>query len=156
MEFITHEERERLEAQLNELKSRRKTLSDRIGAARELGDLKENADYHAAREEQGLNEAKIRQLEQRLASTSVVDTDAAMPEDVVFVGAMVRLRDVDNDDEDLYRLVGQATNDFSLDYVEVTTTSPMGQALMRARVGETVRVVVPKGEKHFEILEIVR
>ncbi|MFW5652922.1 MAG: transcription elongation factor GreA [Planctomycetota bacterium] len=156
MELITAEERARLEAQLNELKAKRKSLSHRIGEARELGDLKENAEYHAAREDQGMNEAKIRQLEERLAATSVMEEGADLPEDVVFVGATVKLRDLSDDDEDLYRLVGEASGDFSLDYIEVSVSSPMGQALNRARIGETVRVDLPKGEKRFEVLEIIR
>jgi transcription elongation GreA/GreB family factor len=74
---------------------------------------------------------------------------------MVFVGATVKLREVDSGDEDLYKIVGTASNDFSLDYVEVTTTSPLGEALMKARVGEVVRVDLPKGATQFEILEIV-
>ena len=62
---------------------------------------------------------------------------------------------LDDDDEDLYKLVGEATGSFDVDYVEVTASSPMGEALMKARVGETVRVDLPKGAKRFEILEIV-
>jgi len=154
MEFMTEEERARLEQQLEELKAKRKSLSDRIGAARELGDLRENAEYHAAREDQGLNEAKIRDLEERLKNSKVHDNES-MPEDMVFVGATVKLRDVESNDEDLYRLVGETSGSFSMDYIEVSQNSPMGEALMRARVGETVRVRLPKGEKRFEILEIV-
>ena len=75
--------------------------------------------------------------------------------DMVFVGATVRLREVDSGDEDLYKIVGTATNDFSLDYVEVTSTSPLGEALMKARVGETVNVKAPRGVKAFEIIEIL-
>ena len=154
MEFLTPEEKTRLEHQLEELKGRRKELSERIGAARELGDLKENAEYHAAKEDQGHNEARIRELEQRLANSAVHDTES-MPEDLVFVGATVRLRNTANDDEDLYRIVGESTGVISEEFIEVTQNSPMGEALMRARVGETVRVDTPRGEKRFEILEIV-
>jgi len=154
MEFLTEEEKAKLIEQLETLKAKRKGLSDRIGAARELGDLKENAEYHAAREDQGMNEAKIRQLEERLKNASILDTDG-LPDDMVFVGATVKLRDLKSNDEDLYRLVGDSSGDFSLDYIEVTQNSPMGEALMRARVGETVRVSLPRGEKRFEILEIV-
>jgi transcription elongation factor GreA len=154
MEFMTQEDRVRIEKQLEELKGKRKLLSDRIGTARELGDLRENAEYHAAREDQGMNEAKIRDLESRLKSSRVLESDS-IPDDIVFVGATVRLRDVDNNDEDLYKLVGEASGDFSLDFIEVSQQSPMGAALMRARVGETVRVDLPRGPKRFEVLEIV-
>ena len=74
---------------------------------------------------------------------------------MVFVGATVRLRDEARGKTDLFRLVGQATGRLDLDYIEVTTTSPMGMSLMKARVGEVVRVDLPRGEKHFTIVEIV-
>jgi transcription elongation factor GreA len=153
MEFITPDDKKRLQAQLAELVGRRKGLSDRIGRARELGDLRENAEYHAAKEDQGFNELKIRQLEERLANSAVADPDE-VPDGVVFVGSTVRLRDVDKGSEDLFRVVGETSGDFSDDYVEVTQGSPMGQALMRARVGEVVRVDLPRGEKRFEVVEI--
>ena len=74
---------------------------------------------------------------------------------MVFVGATVRLRDDDRGDDDVYRLVGQSSGRFDLEYVEVTTTSPMGVALMKSRVGESIRVDLPRGAKRFTILEIV-
>lgn len=154
MEFFTRADKERLEAQLRELTGRRKEITERISEARALGDLKENAEYHSAREEQGLNERKIRELEETLANGQVAD-DIDVPEDMVFLGAKVRLREVEADDEDIYKLVGTASGDFSVDYVEVTSSSPMGQALLKARVGETVRVDLPKGATNFEILEIL-
>jgi len=154
MDFITADERSQIEAKLEELKAKRPVITQRIAEARALGDLKENADYHAAREDQGLNEAEIRRLEQRLATASVAG-EHQMPEGMVFLGATVKLRDLDNNDEDLYKLVGESSGNFSLDYIEVTTSSPMGEALMKARVGETVRVSLPKGTKRFEVIEII-
>jgi len=154
MDFITADEKQQLEQKLEELKARRPEITNRIAEARAMGDLKENAEYHAAREDQGLNEAEIRRLEERLKTAKVAD-DVEVPDDMVFLGATVKLRDVDNDDEDLYKLVGESTGNFSLDYIEVTASSPMGEALMKARIGETVKVELPKGPKRFEILEIV-
>lgn len=154
MEFVTPEEHEDLQARLAECKGKRIVLSKRIGEARDHGDLKENAEYHAAREDQGMNEAKINNLEERLKNSRILNT-AEVPEDMVFVGASVKLRDVKTKDEEIYKLVGQASGSFSGDYIEVTQNSPMGEALMRARVGETVRVDLPRGQKRFEILEIV-
>jgi transcription elongation factor GreA len=154
VQYITRDEKQRLEEELSMRLGQRKELSDRIGRARELGDLKENGEYHAAREDQGLNEAKIRDLEEKLAQSVVADTDD-VPEDMVFLGATVRLRDTEDGDEDLYRLVGESTGSFDADYVEVTVQSPMGVALMKSRVGEVVRVDLPRGERRFEIIEIV-
>jgi transcription elongation factor GreA len=153
MNYMTAQDKARLEAKLEGLKAKRKSLSDRIGRARELGDLSENAEYHSAKEDQGHNELKIRELEAKLASAVVVD-DQDMPEDMVFIGATVRLRDVNSGDEDLYRLVGEVSGTVDADFVEVTPNSPMGMALLKARVGDTVRVDLPRGERRFEIVEI--
>jgi transcription elongation factor GreA len=153
MNYMTAEDKTRLEEQLRELKGKRKALSERIGRARELGDLSENAEYHSAKEDQGHNERKIRDLEEKLASAVVVD-DQNMPDDMVFIGATVRLRDVSSGDEDLYRLVGDSTGGLDADFIEVTPSSPMGQSLLKARVGETIRVDLPRGERRFEIVEI--
>jgi transcription elongation factor GreA len=156
MEFITGEEKQRLEAKLEERKAARPIITQRIAEARALGDLKENAEYHAARDEQGLNEAEIRRLEERLKTANVADT-IDVPDDMVFLGAVVRLRDVESGDEDKYKLVGEVSGEFNFDSdeIEVTTGSPMGEALMKARVGETVKVELPRGSKRYEIVEIL-
>lgn len=153
MNYMTAEDKARLEEQLQELKSKRKGLSDRIGRARELGDLSENAEYHSAKEDQGHNERKIRDIEEKLASAVVVDPQD-MPDGMVFVGATVRLRDVRTGDEDLYRLVGESTGAADADYIEVTPNSPMGLSLLKAHIGDTIRVDLPRGERRFEIVEI--
>ncbi|MEL6740789.1 MAG: transcription elongation factor GreA [Planctomycetota bacterium] len=156
MDVITQGDKERLQSRMNELIANRSKLSERIADARALGDLKENAEYHAAREQQGLEEAEIRRLEERLATAQVVSEDQ-QAEGVVFIGSTVKLREQGDDEIELYRLVGESSNDDAddEDVVEVTTSSPMGEALMKARVGETVSVRAPRGVKKFEILEIV-
>ncbi len=154
MEFITAEEKSMLEARLASLKANRPVLSQRIAEARALGDLKENADYHAAREDQAMQESEIRRLEERIASASVVSKDA-MADGVVFVGATVKLRDVDSGDEELYRLVGEASGKVHGDIVEVTLNSPMGESLMKARVGEIIKVDAPRKTLRFEVIEIL-
>ncbi len=153
MDFITSEEKALLIEKLAELRAMDKMLIQRIAEARALGDLRENAEYHASREDKAMNDAKIKDLEERLATAQVADA-SALPQDMVFVGAIVRLRDDDGGDEDLYRLVGQSTGRFDLEYIEVTTTSPMGVALMKARVGETIRVDLPRGARRYTIVEI--
>ena len=154
MEMVTQQEKELIEARLAALIDNRPVLSKRIAEARELGDLKENADYHAAREEQGLQEAEIRRLEQRLANMIVVDgTQKSVG--VVFIGAMVKIREVGGDEEEVVKLVGEATGSVSIEYFEATVSSPFGEALLKARVGETVSVRGPRGIKKFEIREIL-
>jgi transcription elongation factor GreA len=154
MEFVTKQEKEALEARLAGLIANRPVLAERIAEARAQGDLKENADYHAARDDQGLEEAEIRRLKKRVKGAQVAD-NIEVPDDMVFLGAIVRLKDMDDGTDDLYKLVGESTGSFDADEIEVTTQSPMGESLMKARVGETVRVDLPKGLKRFEILEIV-
>ncbi|MFP4144798.1 MAG: transcription elongation factor GreA [Phycisphaeraceae bacterium] len=156
MEFITEEEKQRLEAKLEDLKARRPEITNRIAEARALGDLKENAEYHAARDDQGMNEAEIRRLEERLRTAKVAD-NVEVPEDMVFLGATVKLRDLEDDSEELYKLVGESTGAFDplAEEIEVTVGSPMGEALLKARVGETVKVDLPRGEKRYEIVELM-
>lgn len=154
MEFVTKEEKAKLEARLAELVANRPVLANRIAEARAQGDLKENADYHAARDDQGLEEAEIRRLEKRVKEAHVAD-GIDVPEDMVFLGAVVRLKDLDDGTDDLYKLVGESTGRFDADEIEVTTQSPMGESLMKSRVGETIRVDLPRGPKRYEILEIV-
>jgi len=153
MNYMTAEDKLRLEGQLAALTRNRKVISERIGTARAMGDLKENAEYHAAKEDQALEERKIREIEEKLSTAVVVDGESA-PEGMVVIGTTVVLRDVDNGDEDLYRLVGDASGSFDVEYIEVTPQSPMGLSLFKAHVGETIRVDLPRGAKRFEIVEI--
>ncbi len=153
MEMVTREEKEALEAKLAALIDNRPVISRRIAEARELGDLKENGDYHAAREQQGFEEAEIRRLEQRLASVQIVDENQKSM-GVVYVGAIVKIREVGSDDDELVRLVGEATGSITAEYFEATLNSPFGEALLKARVGETVSVRGPRGLKQFAIIEI--
>lgn len=154
MDVITATEKDKLKARLNDLIANRSVISERIAEARALGDLKENAEYHAAREQQGMEEAEIKRLEDRLASAQVVD-ESKTADGVVFIGSTVKLREEGDDEIELYRLVGEASGNVDDDVIEVTASSPMGEALMKARVGEIVRVNAPRGVKRFEIIEIV-
>jgi len=155
MDMITADEKAHIEERLNYLIDNRSKISLRIAEARELGDLKENAEYHAAREQQGLEEAEIRRHTARLATAGVVDDSTAKDMGVAFLGSTVKLKDLSDDDIDLYKLVGEASGDVPTDYVEVTANSPMGDALMKASVGDVITVKAPRGNKKFEVIEIV-
>lgn len=155
MEMVTRDEKAALEKRLADLIANRPVISNRIAEARALGDLRENAEYHAAREEQGLQEAEIRRLEERLANISIIDENAQIARDVVFIGATVKMREAGSDEVEVFRLVGEASGSVTVDYIEVTVGSPMGEALLKARVGETIAVRGPRGVKRFEILELV-
>jgi transcription elongation factor GreA len=154
MEYMTQEDKDRLKKELKERIQRRKELSNRIGLAREMGDLKENAEYHAAREDQGMNEARINDLEEKLSNVVVADTEE-VPEDMVFVGSTVKLKDSNSGAEECYKLVGEVSGSFDGDVIEVTPNSTLGLGLMKARVGETIRVDLPRGERVYTIVEIL-
>lgn len=156
MDVITQAEKDKIEKRLAYLVANRPVITTRIAEARAMGDLKENAEYHAAREQQGLEEAEIKRLEARLSTAQVVSTDK-QAEGVAFIGSTVKLREEgdDEDETDLYRLVGESSDDPDDDVIEVTANSPMGEALMKARVGEVIRVNAPRGVKRFEIVEIL-
>ncbi len=154
MDFITQGEKDKIQTRLSSLRTNRKVLSTRIAEARAHGDLSENGEYHAAREQQGLEEAEIRRLEDRLQSAQIVSEDA-MGTGVVFLGSTVKIKEVEKGRVDTVKLVGEVSAEPPEDYDEVSSNSPMGEALMKARVGETIRVNTPRGVKRFEIVEIV-
>lgn len=155
MEMLTPDERDQIETRVKALRENRQNISERIAEARALGDLKENAEYHAAREQQGLEEAEIRRLEDRLANAQIVNTDLARSTGQVFLGTTVKLRDEESGEEELYRLVGDASPNLDSDIIEVTVTSPMGEALFKATQGETIRVRIRRGLKAFVIVELL-
>lgn len=126
-------------------------VAKRIAAARELGDLSENAEYHAAREDQGMLQARIDSLKDTLNRAYIVER-SSLPDDAVVFGACVRIKDVASGDEETYHLVGPGQEDY--DNNKILTTSPRGQALLGKKTGETVEVKVPRGILRYEVLEI--
>jgi transcription elongation factor GreA len=155
MELLTLAEKQGLEARLKALIDNRPVIATRIAEARAMGDLKENGDYHAAREQQGMDEAEIRRLEERLRNVSILDEKMSKAfAGTVVMGSTVRLREVGTDDEDVYKLVGESSGQIGSDIIEVTATSPMGEALLKCKLGEEVRVNAPRGVKRFLIVDI--
>src|SRR4051812_45741227 len=156
MQMVSPEEKAALEAKREELYKAQLDVQDRIRKAASLGDLSENAEYHFAKEENRNIQRQLAELEAKLKNAQVVATDD-VPEDMVFLGHTVKLLDLDDDSEQLVRLVGEATPpDANSDILPVSVNSPMGEALMKARVGETVKVKAPRGTMEFKILEIVQ
>ena len=158
MDMVTQAEKEQLEHRLNALITNRPAVTNRIAEARALGDLKENGDYHAAREQQAMEESEIRRLGDRLRSVQVVDEAqlaSAKADGVVFLGAVIKLEELGSGDVDTYKIVGESSNNPMSEHFEVTASSPMGESLMKARVGAVVRVNAPRGVKQFKILEIL-
>jgi transcription elongation factor GreA len=154
-QLVTKEEKAKLEADLKKMVDRRPVISKAIAEAREKGDLRENADYHAAREEYSLNESHIKNMEERIKALTVVDT-SEVPEDMVFLGSTVKLKDLTTGDFEMVRIVGEVGKlDADSDIMEVSARSPLGEALVRARVGQKVNVNAPRGTLHYEIVELL-
>jgi len=155
MQIVSAEEKAALESKREELYKAQIDVQERIRKAAALGDLSENAEYHFAKEENRSIQRQLAELEMKLRNCSVVSNDD-VPEDMVFLGHTVKLLDLDDDSEQLVRLVGEAQPPSAGDDVlPVSVNSPMGDALMKARVGDTVKVKAPRGTMEFKILEIV-
>jgi transcription elongation factor GreA len=155
MQFISAEEKAQMEAKRQDLYKQQLDAQERINKAAALGDLSENAEYHFAKEENRNIQRELAELEAKLKNVSVVSNEH-VPEDMVFLGHTVKLLDLDDDSEQLVRLVGEATPPSAdSDILPVSANSPMGEALMKARVGDTVKVKAPRGTMEFKILEII-
>ena len=155
MQFVSPQEKVALEKKRQELYKAQIDVQDRIRKAASLGDLSENAEYHYAKEENRSIQHEIAALEAKIRNASVVNTDN-LPNDLVFLGHTVKLLDLDDDSEQLVRLVGEAQPPVAGDEIlPVSINSPMGEALLKARVGETVKVKAPRGTLEFKILEIM-
>ena len=155
MQIVSAEEKATMERKREDLYKVQLDVQDRIRKAAALGDLSENAEYHYAKEENRKVQRELAELELKLRSVSVVSNEH-VPADMVFLGHTVKLLDLDDDSEQLVRLVGEALPpDPNSDVLPVSASSPMGEALMKARVGDTVKVKAPRGTMEFKILEIM-
>ncbi len=148
---VTAEGKKKLQGDLQELQARVPHVRKAIEEAREKGDLKENAEYHAAREELGMLEAKIADLKSRLSQAVVVD-ESQIDHSIVGFGSTVELEDLSDHSVEEWHLVGQGDDD-PLEN-KILTTSPMGQALIGHQVGEEVAVDAPVGQLRFKIIKI--
>ena len=126
-------------------------IAARVAAARSEGDLSENAEYHGARESQGMMQAKINLLADKLARAVIVERPKEANGEVVF-GATVVVKDLKFGDEEIYVLVGAGEEDF--DAGRINVASPLAQGLLGRKVGETVAIDVPAGTMRMEILEV--
>src|SRR6185437_2406325 len=126
-------------------------ITKRIATAREMGDLSENAEYHAAREDQGMLQARIDKRKDELARAYSVDT-SSLPSDTVVFGTRVRIKDLESGEEEVYDLVGPGDEDY--DNNKILTTSPRGQGLLGKKCGDIAVIKVPRGNLRYEILDI--
>lgn len=141
-----------LEVELQRLKSEeRPRIIQAIAEARSHGDLSENAEYHAAKEQQGLNEARVADLEDRLGRADVVDT-TKLSGDTIKFGATVTLVDEDTDDKVKYKIVGDF--EASVKDGKISISSPIARALIGKSKGDTAEVTTPKGARSYQVLKI--
>ena len=150
---ITLEGQQKLRSELDNLKNvKRQEIIDAISEARAHGDLKENAEYHAAREEQGLNEARIRELEEVLATSQAVEYKSIDSQGKVIFGSTVVIKDLESEESHKYQIVGEAEADIEMNTISLTT--PIAQSLLKKELGDVVEVQTPSGLKEFEIINI--
>jgi len=144
---------EMLREELKHLKSvERPRIVEAIATARAHGDLKENAEYHAAKDQQGMTEARIRDIEAKLSNSQIIDVTQLPPSDRVVFGATVYLIDVENDTEATYRIVGEDEADIKSGLLSIS--SPIARALIAKQEGDTVEVNTPSGQRAYEITEV--
>ncbi|HEY2480150.1 MAG TPA: transcription elongation factor GreA [Solirubrobacterales bacterium] len=144
---------EELKAELAELEGpRRQEMAERIRVARELGDLKENAEYHTAKDDQAMMETRIKRLQQRLRMAVVVEADEGDGDAFAF-GRTAEVLDESKGEANTWTLVG--STEANLAEGKLSAESPIGQALMGAAVGASVEVETPRGTKTFKVLKLV-
>lgn len=149
---MTREGFNRLKAEIERLEGdEMPKIVQKLADAREEGDLKENAEYHAQRENQGMLQAKINELRGKLARAMIVDP-ASLPKGEVVFGSTVTVKDLAYGDEEQFTLVGVGDEDY--DSGRILITSPIGQGLLGKKVGEVAEIEAPAGVNRFEILKI--
>jgi transcription elongation factor GreA len=152
-EPITQEGLDELKAELAELEGpARKAMAARIKVAREEGDLKENAEYHVAKEDQAHMETKIKRLQERLRNAVVVEV-SSIDSDTFTFGRTAEVLDESKGETNVWTLVG--STEANLAEGRLSAESPIGRALMDATVGSTVKVETPKGDRSFKVLKLV-
>ena len=141
-----------IEAELHRLKAvERPRIIQQISDAREHGDLSENAEYHAAKEAQGLNEARVAELEDKVGRAEVIDPSKLSGSTVKF-GATVTLSDEDSGDKVKYKIVGE--HEANVREGKISVNSPIARALIGKSKGETTEVTTPRGARSYEILKV--
>lgn len=149
---ITKDGYKELETELHDLKAvQRPVISEEIAIAREHGDLKENAEYHAARDKQSFIEGRISELESMVAGAEVIDVEKLEGDEVKF-GAYVKLLDMNTEKEVTYRIVGEYEANMAKKWISIKT--PVARALIGKKKGDEVDVTTPGGVKEYDVLKV--
>ena len=152
-EPITYQGLEKLKKELDELKNiKRPKIIEAIAEARAHGDLKENAEYHAAKEEQAKIEGRVIEINDLIARANVIDVTTLEKKDNVIFGSTVCLINLENNEKKIYKIVGKDEADIAKNYIYFR--SPIGKALIGKKKKQSVTVITPSGEKNFKITEV--
>ena len=149
---LTKEGKEKLEKELQELKTvRRKEVADRIKQAIDFGDISENSEYDDAKNEQAVIEGRIQELDMMLRNVQIIDEEITQA-DVISIGSTVSVRDIELDELETYRIVGTVEADPMQN--KISNESPVGASLLGKRAGDIVNVPAPIGTSQYEIVEV--
>ncbi len=152
--FLTREGFEKLRNELKKLRGpKRREIADALEKARLLGDLSENAEYDSAKQSQDINERKINELEKKLSQARILDNEN-ISSDKAYIGAQLKLSDMESKEEIHYMLVTEDEADFS--HGKISISSPVGKALLGKKKGEIVNIKIPAGILKYKIMDISR
>jgi transcription elongation factor GreA len=149
---LTKDGEKKLQEELRNLKFERPKIIKAIAEAREHGDLKENAEYHAAREQQGMVEAKIKDIEFKLGNSEIIDSKPNENKNQIIFGSTVELLNTKDNSKIKYQLVGEDEADLTKN--KISFNSPIAIGLMNKMVGDIITISVPKGELSFKVINI--
>jgi len=150
---MTPEGKEALEKELHQLKTvERPRITQAIAEAREHGDLKENAEYHAAREQQGFCEGRIQDIEGKLGAAQVIDVQDLEQNGRVVFGVTVTIENLDTEEQKTYKIVGDDEADFKINKISVN--SPIARGLLGKNEGDEAKIVTPQGEVEYDIVNV--
>tara|TARA_B100000749_G_scaffold159153_1_gene122274 strand:- start:686 stop:1153 length:468 start_codon:yes stop_codon:yes gene_type:complete len=141
-----------LQEELKSLKLERPKISKAIAEAREHGDLKENAEYHAAREQQGLTEARIKDIEFKLGNSEIIDSKSRENENQIIFGSIVELLNIKDNSKIKYQIVGEDEADITKN--KISFNSPIGKGIINKKVGDIITISAPMGKLNFKVINI--
>ena len=149
---LTKDGEKKLQEELKNLKLERPEITKAIAEAREHGDLKENAEYHAAREQQSMVEARIKDIEFKLGNSEIIDSKSSENKNQIIFGSTVELLNTKDNSKIKYQLVGEDEADLTKN--KISFNSPIGKGLMNTKVGDIITILVPKGKLNFKVINI--
>tara|TARA_Y100000031_G_C7986286_1_gene277031 strand:+ start:110 stop:577 length:468 start_codon:yes stop_codon:yes gene_type:complete len=149
---LTKDGERKLQEELKSLKLERPKITKAIAEAREHGDLKENAEYHAAREQQGLVEARIKDIEFKLGNSEIIDSKSKENENQIIFGSIVELLNIKDNSKIKYQIVGEDEADVTKN--KISFNSPIGKGIINKKMGDIITISAPMGKLNFKIINI--